>query len=125
MSFGLVPGRTTPVMSGHQTATVTTPTCDILPTDSASHCLLDYRALERTYHEDRPADRAVRGHDLFVVGSVCSRKAGAKGCPSLFRVAAGRSDDQRRILVSVRSAQHGRNPRGRSFPKQRPSPFAD
>jgi formylglycine-generating enzyme required for sulfatase activity/class 3 adenylate cyclase len=33
------PGRKMRGMSGPQTGTVTTPTCDILPTDSASHCL--------------------------------------------------------------------------------------
>jgi len=42
--------------------------------------------LKRTHDEDRPADRAVRSHGLSVICSVSSRKAGAKGCPSLFRV---------------------------------------
>ena len=37
-SFGPAPGGTTRAMSGRQTATVTTPTCDIRPMGSASHC---------------------------------------------------------------------------------------
>jgi len=53
-------------------------TCDILLTDSASHCLLNAERLKRTHDEDRPADRAVRSHGLSVICSVSSRKAGAK-----------------------------------------------
>src|ERR1700686_1209102 len=108
-SFGLVPGEMMRGMSGHQTATVTTPMCDTLPTASGSHCPPE-ECRRRTSHEIHPADRTVCGHELSVICGVCSRKARAKGRASLFRVAAGRRDDQRRVLVPLWSAQHGRNP---------------
>src|SRR5262249_21035312 len=121
-SFGPGPGRTTRVMCGRRTATVTTPTFDIQHTDFESRFLL--RGSEEPADEDRPAYLAGRGAGVAVVRCPRARKASAKGRASIFRLAAERGDDQRGILVPFRSAQHGRYPCGRRFSEQRPPSFA-
>jgi hypothetical protein len=73
------------------------------------------RVSEEHAHEDRPAPGAGRGAGVRVKCCAGSRKACRKGRASIFHLASERRNDQERLLVSFRSAQHGRHPRGRDF----------
>ena len=122
-SFAPAPGRTMRAMCGRRIATATIPMFVIRPMDSGSR-----------YHPNYQGEASMKILRLVALSAVLALlswrglaqgKACAEGCDALFRLAAERRDDQRRVLVPLRPAQHGCDPCRRRLSERRPPSFAD